>query len=130
MCFVTFLTQPGHRSRPVRPWTDADSVEIDPTVSLSLGLELFRFDPTLLRRRGRLCLAPLLGHVKRMAHQRCESLVRGDAVLLLASMVARDDPHHALGVQTRREFRPKSFALLVADDSRMGQIPEQLDSRG
>ena len=89
--------------------------EVDATVALLFGPELFLLDPALLGRRGRFRLATLFGHVERVADQRGQSFVRGHSILSLASMVTRHDANHSLGIEPWGEFRAQPFALFVAD---------------
>src|SRR5262245_15712779 len=88
-------------------------VQLHPPISLPGRPQFLLLDPPLLRRGGRLGLTPLLGNVKRVSHQRRESLLGGGAVLLLAAAIARYDAHHSVAIEPSRELRAQSLALLV-----------------
>src|SRR5689334_4902758 len=104
-------SSPGERRKA------AALVEVHSPIAFLLRPELFGLDAPFLRRRRRLRLATLFGHMKRVADQCGQSFVRRHAMLSLAAMVTRHDANHAVGIEPRGEFRAQSFALFVANGS-------------
>ena len=99
------LWQPLHTAR----WPDITAQRR----SVSASTRRFRFlsastlllrQPLLLRRARRFRRPTLLRNVQRVPNQRREPLVRRLPVLLLAPMIARDDPDHPFRIQPRRQL--------------------------
>jgi len=104
------------------------SVGVGPAFAFHFRAPLLLGESPLVGCLGSLRWATTLWDVQCMAHERGKPLLGGLLVLLLTPSRACDDSNVPHRIQPRRQSSPKPSSLLVRENARFLEVPQELDS--